>query len=126
MARLRDIVIDARHPAALARFWAAALAGYAIRPYDEAEIARLAEIGLTPETDTAVAIDGPGPTIFVQQWAEGPQGRSALHLDLAPVGSRSEEVARLCALGATVRDERPDHTVLLDPEGHAFCVLDAG
>jgi hypothetical protein len=29
MARLKEIVIDARHPAALARFWAHAIDGYA-------------------------------------------------------------------------------------------------
>ena len=52
MARLKDIVIDADHPAALARFWAAALDGYSVAPYDEVEISRLATLGLTPETDT--------------------------------------------------------------------------
>ena len=36
MARLKDIVVDADHPAALARFWAAALDGYAVAPYDDA------------------------------------------------------------------------------------------
>ena len=38
MGKLREIVIDADHPAALARFWAAAVDGYAVRPYDEDEI----------------------------------------------------------------------------------------
>jgi hypothetical protein len=40
--RLREIVFDSVHPAALARFWAEALDGFAVRPYDNAEIARLA------------------------------------------------------------------------------------
>lgn len=44
MARLKEIVIDARHPAALARFWADALTDYDIRPYDATEIARLAGV----------------------------------------------------------------------------------
>ena len=43
MAWLREIVIDCDHPASLARFWAAAIDGYAVRAYDDAEIARLAQ-----------------------------------------------------------------------------------
>lgn len=38
MARLADIVIDCAHPAALARFWAASLDGYAVAPYDDEEL----------------------------------------------------------------------------------------
>lgn len=125
MARLTEIVVDSLRPAALARFWAAALEGYAVRPYDEAEVARLAGLGLTPETDPAVAIDGPGPTIFFQQVADVGTGRSRLHLDLKG-GPREQEIAALVALGARVRDVRDDHTVLLDPEGNAFCVFDPG
>jgi len=51
MARLREIVIDAARPAALASFWAAALEGHAVRAYDEAEIARLAPLGFTVMLD---------------------------------------------------------------------------
>jgi hypothetical protein len=123
VARIREIVIDSIHPAALARFWAAALDGYAVRAYDDAEIARLAARGRSPETDPAVAVDGPGPTLFLQETAEPKRGRNRLHLDL--VGApRASEVARLCALGATVRDEHATFTVLLDPEGNEFCVKD--
>ncbi len=63
--------IDSTNPAALARFWASVLDGYEIRPYDLEEIARLAEQGLTPETDPAVAVDGPGPILWLQQVPEG-------------------------------------------------------
>jgi hypothetical protein len=35
------------------------------------------------------------------------------------------EIARLTALGATVRDMHDTYTVMLDPEGNAFCVFDA-
>jgi hypothetical protein len=62
MARIKEIVFDAAQPARLARFWAAALDGYAVREYDAAEIARLAGLGLDPETDPTVAVDGDGPT----------------------------------------------------------------
>ena len=41
MTQVRAIVFDSVHPAALARFWAEALDGYAVRAYDAAEIAGL-------------------------------------------------------------------------------------
>ncbi len=123
MARIRDIVIDSSDPPARARFWAAVLDGYAVRAYDAAEIARLASLGRTPETDPQVALDGPGPTIFLQQVSEPKRGRNRLHLDL--VGApREEEVERICALGATLRHERDVYSVLQDPEGNEFCVRD--
>jgi hypothetical protein len=59
VARLKQVVVDCAAPAALARFWAAALDGFAVRPYDDAEVARLAELGYTPETDPGVIVDGP-------------------------------------------------------------------
>jgi hypothetical protein len=117
-----DIVIDAVHPPSLARFWAAALAGYAVRAYDDAEIARLAALGLTPQTDPSVFIDGPGPSVCFQQVASPPTARNRLHLDIRGV-ERSSEIARLQALGARVRDAHATHTVMLDPEGNQFCVL---
>lgn len=123
MARIRDIVIDAEHPAALARFWAEVLDGYEIRAYDAAEIERLAGLGLTPETDSAVAIDGPGPTVWCQQAREPKRTRNRVHLDLTGA-ERPVEVERLTALGASVREVQDDHTVLLDPEGNEFCVRD--
>ena len=122
MARLREIVVDAEDPPRLARFWAAALDGYAVRAYDAAEIARLAALGLTPDTDPSVAVDGPGPTLFFQSGRPAPPG-GRLHLDLAG-GPRAAEVARLEALGAKVRDVHQTYTVMLDPEGNRFCVQD--
>lgn len=123
MARLRDIVIDSAHPASLARFWAAALDGYEVRAYDEAEIARLAALDLTPETDPSVMVDGPGPTLCFQLAPGKPPGRNRIHFDLMG-GPRSDEIERLVALGATVRDHHTEHDTLLDPEGNPFCVLD--
>lgn len=67
MARLKQIVIDCHHPAALARFWAAALDDFEVRPYDDAEIARLTALGFTPETDPGVILDGPHIEICFQQ-----------------------------------------------------------
>jgi len=40
VAQLQDVVFDCRHPASVARFWAAALDGYQVAPYDDAELAR--------------------------------------------------------------------------------------
>ena len=122
MARLKEIVIDAAHPAALARFWAAALDGYAVRAYDEDEIARLAGLGFTPETDPGVMVDGPGPSFCFQRKQEPKTQRNRVHLDL--VGPRPTEVARLTVLGARIRDEHDGFTVMLDPEGNEFCVVD--
>ena len=123
MARIHEIVIDSTNPPALARFWAAALDGYSLRAYDEAEVARLAAMGRTPETDPAVALDGPGPTIFLQEVSEPKRGRNRLHLDLVG-GPRAQEVGRLRALGATLRDEHDRFSVMQDPEGNEFCVCD--
>jgi len=121
VAQLKEIVIDALNPPTLARFWAAALDGYTVRPYDAAEIARLASFGLTPETDPAVALDGDGPTLFFQKSEQVKVGRNRIHLDLQ-CQSPDDEVARLVRLGATVRDVHPTYTVILDPEGNEFCV----
>lgn len=123
MATLKEIVVDALNPAALARFWAAALDDYSLRPYDAAEIARLAQLGLTPQTDPSVAVDGNGPTLFFQKTAQPKVGRNRIHMDLR-CASRAEEVRRLEQLGATVRDRHETFTVMLDPEGNEFCVQD--
>jgi hypothetical protein len=49
--RIRDVVFDSRHPASLARFWAAALDDYEVAPYDEDELERLRANGINdPET----------------------------------------------------------------------------
>lgn len=123
MADLIEIVVDSRHPAVLARFWAEALNGYRVRAYDDAEIERLAGLGLTLETDPSVAVDGPGPTLFFQQTDAAKIARNRIHLDLA-AQSRPSEIARLIALGASVRDTHGTFTVMLDPEGNEFCVCD--
>lgn len=41
MARLKEIVIDCDIPSRVARFWAEALDGYDMMPYDDEELARL-------------------------------------------------------------------------------------
>jgi hypothetical protein len=121
MGRLKDIVIDADQPAALARFWAAALDGYAVLPYDDAEIARLAALGLTPETDTSVMIAGPGTRVCIHLRPGPRPERNRVHLDIA-AGDVAAEVLRLVALGATEIRRGDGYVVLADPEGNNFCV----
>jgi Glyoxalase-like domain len=123
MGRLKEIVIDADLPSRLARFWAAALDGYAVRAYDDAEIARLAALGLTPDTDPTVMVDGPGPTLCFQKVLGPRPARNRIHLDIAHA-ERSAEVDRLKALGATYWYDRANFTTLRDPEGNQFCVID--
>lgn len=121
MGRLKDIVIDADHPAALARFWAAALDDYAILPYEDAEIARLASLGLTPETDTSVMVAGPGTRLCIHLRTGSRPERNRVHLDIAAPDMEAE-VLRLVALGATRMRTGEGYVVLNDPEGNNFCV----
>jgi len=124
MASLRDIVVDCAHPAALARFWAAALDGYAVAPYDEAELARLRSMGvLDTEDDPTVLVTGPGlPRLFFQRVPEPRRVKSRLHLDLT-AADPEQEVARLAGLGARVAARYAGHVRLTDPEGNEFCVM---
>jgi len=124
VARLKQLVVDCRHPASLARFWAAALDEFDIRPYDDDEIARLAARGLTPETDPGVIVDGPALELCFQQVEVFETPRTPLHLDLS-TEDRQAEVARLVSLGASVKERFKSHTWMLDPEGNDFCVTDA-
>ena len=123
MAKLREIVFDSRHPAALARFWAQVLDGYAVRPYDAAELARLAARGLTPETDPSVLVDGPGPSLCFQKTEAPKLHKNRVHLDVN-VPDRRREVERLLGLGASLAREADGYTVLRDPEGNEFCVVE--
>ncbi len=118
---LKEIVFDCRHPAVLARFWASVLSGYALRAYDDAEIARLAGLGRTPETDPVVMVDGPGPTLCFHEMDRGRvQGR--IHLDIR-VADIVAESARLVAAGASMVREAEGCIVMADPEGNHFCLV---
>ena len=124
MARLAQIVIDCELPALLARFWASALDGFEVRPYDDAEVARLGALGFTPETDPTVIVDGPRLELCFQRVDDAaPTGKRRLHLDVAaPVGGHRDEVDRLVALGAAIVQGFDGHTWMCDPEGNDFCV----
>jgi hypothetical protein len=126
--RLKDIVIDARHPAGLARFWATVL-GYQVRPYEQEDFAFLASIGRSPESDPAVAIDPPdgvtAPSVFFNEVAELKTSKNRVHLDVWLPG---RDIGPLVSLGATVLrspDEEIDWWVVTDPEGNEFCAFPA-
>ena len=123
MARLRDIVVDCRHPASLARFWASILEGYAVAPYDEAELARLRSKGVfDPEDDPTVLVEGPpgSPSFFFQRVPEAKTVKNRVHLDL---DGDPGELERLLSSGAAVMARHPEWTVLADPEGNEFCLM---
>ena len=127
MARLNDVVFDCHHAASLARFWAAALDGYEVAPYDDEELERLRAAGIDdPEDDPTVLVQGPAgaPRLWFQRVPEDKASKNRVHLDLA-ADDVDAEIARLTALGATVLDDQPNDglVVLHDPEGNEFCVL---
>lgn len=111
MATLADIVFDCAHPASLARFWAGVLDGYEVEPHDE--------------NDPAVLVVAPtGPRLFFQQVPEAKTAKNRVHLDVRGP-ERAAEVERLVALGASVTDDGHERfTVMVDPEGNEFCVMD--
>lgn len=113
------IVLDCRHASKLARFWEAAL-GWPIRAYDEAEVARLAAMGLTPQTDPMVAIDSPDGSLvfFLQEVPEPKTVKNRMHVD---VQLRDQaHLDELLQLGATVVSEHDGWRVMADPEGNEF------
>lgn len=127
MATLHDLVIDCAYPAALARFWASALDGHAVAPYDDEELARLRSQGIDdPEDDPTVLVapSGAGPRLWFQRVPEPKTAKNRVHLDLL-ADDVDAEVERLVALGASVVADQPNESliVLADPEGNEFCLL---
>ncbi len=124
MLRFENVIVDARDIRALADFWREAL-GWVVT-YDDGE-----EICLNPGGGD---VDDPATWLFpdlVFVKVDTPEtGRQRIHLDLASASVEEQQatVERLLALGATRADvgqpaDAP-FTVLADPEGNAFCVLD--
>jgi hypothetical protein len=126
VARIRDVVFDSRHPASLARFWASALEGYEIAPYDEAELDRLHAAGIEdPEDDPTVLVEPPAggsPRLWFQRVPESKLVKNRVHLDLTctDVGA---EVERLTGLGARLLARQEQWVTMADPEGNEFDVM---
>jgi glyoxalase superfamily protein len=129
MGAFGEVVFDCRHPASLARFWAAALDGYQVAPYDDAELARLRAMGVDdPEDDPSVLVEpvsGRGPRLWFTRVPEPKTVKNRVHLDLR-AADVDAEAERLVELGAQVIGQVEDWVVLADPEGGEFCVQPAG
>jgi predicted enzyme related to lactoylglutathione lyase len=117
MLRIQALAVDARDPAALARFWEAAL-GWRITDADDEEVV------VEPPVDSEE--DGVVPDLLFLRVPEDKAIKNRMHLDLRPA-NQSVEVARLEDLGARQVDvgQGDDVTwvVMADPEGNEFCVL---
>ena len=135
MAKTVQVAIDCADPAALSRFWAAAL-GYVLNPPPEGHDSWeswLSTMGV-PESEwnSASALidpEGAGPRIYFQRVPEGKAGKNRLHLDVRVGGGRAgigSEADRLVALGASVVGEKEERgelwVVMQDPEGIEFCL----
>jgi hypothetical protein len=97
-----------------------------VRSYDEAELARLAEQGYTPETDPSVVIDPPrsGPTFWFNLVPEAKVVKNRVHLDinldsLTDIQSLINSGARI--LRAPLEAE--PWYVMADLEGNEFCAF---
>jgi predicted enzyme related to lactoylglutathione lyase len=118
--RLVHLVIDAVDPGRLARFWAAAL-GWEVAAEEPDEV-DVWPPGFSYPDPAAL------PLVFVPV-PEAKKSKNRVHLDLATrsVARQAAEVERLLALGAVPADIGQGDvpwTVLADPEGNEFCVLD--
>jgi predicted enzyme related to lactoylglutathione lyase len=110
--RFYQLVIDARDPRSLARFWAAVL-----------------EQRVLYEADDEVIVGSDEhryPGLCFVSVPEAKTVKNRLHIDLDP-DDRDTEVERIIGLGArrVQIGQAPDVSwvVLADPEGNEFCVL---
>lgn len=116
MLKIGSVVIRVDDLEAQAEFWQAAL-GYDRRSTNSDVFAHL------------YSKDGDGPDIALDALRSEAQVPPRIHLDLF-TGERHAEVARLKGLGATEIpwENRPAdaaYTVMADPEGNRFCIIDA-
>ncbi|MCP8883920.1 VOC family protein [Devosia sp. XJ19-1] len=123
MGAIHEIVFDCVKPAVLAPFWAELLEGYQVRQGDGTDAAISLALGLDPDTPSTVMLDGPGPSICFQNVDGQRPDNNRVHFDVE-VGDRATEVERLKEVGATVDRVLPTYTVMRDPEGNQFCLVD--
>ncbi|WP_433859722.1 VOC family protein [Streptomyces kronopolitis] len=118
--RLVQIAMNARDDSALGRFWAEAL-GWGLDSEGPGET-NLEPVGFIYPDPVALCID-------VLRVPEPKTVKNRVHVDLATTSAahQAELVARLKDLGATPADVGQGEvpwTVLADPEGNEFCVLE--
>lgn len=113
---LENIVIDARDPLALGAFWQAAL--------DAERLTWTADL-----VEVRVAVErGPVLDVCLPRVPDTSHKTPRLHLDLAGAAQQDQVVERLLNLGASRIDIGQGvvpWVVLADPEGNAFCVMEA-
>jgi hypothetical protein len=108
-----QVIVDARDPAALGRWWADALGWVVVN--DAAD-----EFEIRPWEDRL-------PGLLFVPVPEAKESKNRLHLDFRP-NDQAAEVERLIALGARrvdIGQGVASWVVLADPEGNEFCVLSA-
>jgi catechol 2,3-dioxygenase-like lactoylglutathione lyase family enzyme len=109
--------LDVQDVDRMARFWSAAL-GYLV----DAGADGNAKLYPPPERASGA------PTVWLQASGTEKPAKNRLHLDVVAQGDPHVEVRRLVSLGARLADVGQDgteqFTVLVDPEGNEFCVLD--
>ena len=107
--RVASVTFDCRDPRKLAAFWASAL------HYD---------VSGDPSDDAATVEDPRDrdvELVFVRV-PEGKTVKNRAHLDLG-TNDMEAEVQRLVGLGASFVERVKTWTVLRDPEGNEFCVI---
>ncbi|MGQ4599202.1 VOC family protein [Nocardia sp. R6R-6] len=115
--RLACVVFDADRPRSVADFWAELLGWSVIlEGPDRVDVA-------------AAEADGPGPALSFLPALRAKIGKNRLHLDLATrsLEHQRTQVDRALALGArpvNISQGAVPWTVLADPEGNEFCVLE--
>ncbi len=106
--------LDSADPARDAAFWGR-ICGWT--PYD----------GVAPSSLRHPA--GVGPVLEFCPEPEAKSGKNAMHLDVRAESADGDLVGRACELGATVLEfpgvDALPWTVLADPSGNEFCILDA-
>jgi hypothetical protein len=110
------LLVDARDPLALARFWSAALEWPIVQEDDE-------EVMLAPSRERPPA-PGVYPLLFVRV-PDVKTVKNRWHFDLAPE-DQDVEVRRLEGMGARridIGQGEQSWVVMADVEGNEFCVL---
>lgn len=106
-----QVVVDARDPVALGRWWLQALRWIIVN--DDPH-----EFEIRPHAERL-------PGLIFEPATERKEGKNRLHLDFRP-DDQDAEVERLIALGASrvdIGQGEVTWVVLADPEGNEFCVL---
>jgi hypothetical protein len=116
-SRWEQVVVDAKDPSRLGRWWAEAL-GYMIVDEGKDADGEYLEIQRHP---------GEMPSLFFVHNEDVKRVKNRLHLDLRP-DDQETEVERLVNMGARPIDigqGQVPWVLLADPEGNEFCVLAA-